>query len=163
MINTPGFTRVEDARRGTEPAVIARLPSGWVFMGDSQFLRGYSVLFADPKVGNLNALEGGARTQFLRDMALLGDAVQAVVGALRINYSMLGNVVPILHAHAFPRFEAEPENQRELAFWAFPEPERMTPAFELDRDAKLMQAINTKLRELGGEVAELDYPWMQKT
>jgi diadenosine tetraphosphate (Ap4A) HIT family hydrolase len=40
-------------------------------------------------------------------MAQLGDAVLAVTGAMRINYSIYGNLDPFLHAHIFPRFSDE--------------------------------------------------------
>ena len=48
--------RVEAARAGTNPTVICRMPSGWAVLGDAQFLRGYSLLLADPVVADLNAL-----------------------------------------------------------------------------------------------------------
>lgn len=152
MIDLGDFPRDADS-------VVARLPSGWVLMGESQFLRGYCVLLADPAVSDLNAFGGDERAQFMTDLALVGDAVQAVVGALRINYSVLGNLVPILHGHVIPRFEDEPLERRGLAFWAFPEPLRNEPAFELGRDALLMSKIWGQLEVLGCELADLDYPW----
>jgi diadenosine tetraphosphate (Ap4A) HIT family hydrolase len=152
MIDLGKFPRDADG-------VVARLPSGWVLMGESQFLRGYCVLLADPAVSDLNAFDGEERAQFMADMALVGDAVQAVVGALRINYSVLGNLVPILHGHVIPRFADEPAERRGLAFWAFPEPLRNEPAFELERDALLMSQIFGQLGELGGEVSDLVYGW----
>jgi hypothetical protein len=42
--------RVETARQGNNPTVICRVPSGWVVLGDVQFLRGYSLLLPDPVV-----------------------------------------------------------------------------------------------------------------
>ena len=71
-------------------------------MGDPQILPGYCLLLPDPVVPHLNALTGEARRQFLDDMARLGDAVLAVTGAERINYEILGNVEPALHAHVIP-------------------------------------------------------------
>ena len=40
--------RVEQARRGDNPAAVCRLPSGWVVLGDDQTLRGYCLLLSDP-------------------------------------------------------------------------------------------------------------------
>jgi hypothetical protein len=76
--------RVEQARRGENPTVICRVPSGWIVIGDKQFLPGYSLLLADPVVPSINDLDGEARAQFLRDMVILGDALLEVTGALRI-------------------------------------------------------------------------------
>ena len=95
--------RVELARRGLSPHVICRLRSGWVVMGDSQFIRGYCLLLPDPVVGSLNDLTLTDRAQFLVDMVAIGDALLAVTNAYRINYEILGNTDPWLHAHIFPR------------------------------------------------------------
>jgi hypothetical protein len=35
---------VEACRTGSEPSVIARLPSGWAVLGQKQVLAGYSLL-----------------------------------------------------------------------------------------------------------------------
>ncbi len=88
-------------------------------MGNSQFLRGYSLLLPDPVVPHLNAMEPAARDRFLSDMAALGDAVFATTGALRINYAMFGNVEPALHAHVIPRFVDELEEKKTAHPWAY--------------------------------------------
>ncbi|MGE0044020.1 MAG: HIT family protein [Vicinamibacterales bacterium] len=108
---------VDAARAGELPRVIARLPSGWAVLGDPQILPGYSLLYPDPVVPHLNALDGAARRQFLDDMARLGDAVLAVTGAARINYEILGNVEPALHAHVVPRSGTEPPERRVQPVW----------------------------------------------
>jgi diadenosine tetraphosphate (Ap4A) HIT family hydrolase len=94
---------VERCRSGDYPAAVAKLPSGWVIMGECQVLAGYCLLLPDPVVDHLNALSGAARARFLADMALTGDAVLACTGAMRVNYAVFGNVEPALHAHVFPR------------------------------------------------------------
>jgi len=104
--------RVELARAGKNETVVCRLKSGWVVMGDAQPLLGYCLLLADPVVPTLNDLSLEQRTDFLLEMSLVGDAVLKVTGAARINYSMLGNLVPELHAHVMPRFEDEDEKLR---------------------------------------------------
>src|SRR6185295_15025824 len=67
--------RVAQARAGTNPYVIARLPSGWAVIGDVQFLPGYCLLLGDPVVSSLNDLSLEARGQFLQDMVRIGDAI----------------------------------------------------------------------------------------
>jgi hypothetical protein len=56
--------RVAAAHRGESPTVICRVRSGWIVLGDNQILRGYSLLLADPIVGDLNALPADGRAQF---------------------------------------------------------------------------------------------------
>ena len=55
--------------------------------------------------------------QFLLDMAALGDAVLTVTGAERINYEILGNTEPALHAHVVPRYRWESAERRRQPVW----------------------------------------------
>ena len=109
---------VERCRAADFAAMIARLPSGWVIMGERQVLTGYCLLLPDPVAAHLNALLPALRSQFLADMALVGDALLAVTAGLRINYAIFGNVDPALHAHIFPRHATEPEATRTAQPWA---------------------------------------------
>jgi diadenosine tetraphosphate (Ap4A) HIT family hydrolase len=131
--------RVEEARCGVNPKVICHLPSGWVVMGDKQFLPGYSLLLADPVVPSINDLEIAARVQFLQDMVLVGDALLEVTGALRINYEILGNSEAALHVHILPRYESEPEALRRRPAWFYDW--NAAVGFDQQRDADLMQRI----------------------
>ena len=116
--STAIHTMVDRCRRADYPAAVARLSSGWLVMGERQVLWGYCLLLPDPVVPHLNALSMDLRGQFLSDMALIGDALLAITGALRVNYAMFGNVEPALHAHIFPRGAGEPETTRAAQPWA---------------------------------------------
>jgi diadenosine tetraphosphate (Ap4A) HIT family hydrolase len=133
--------RVEEARAGTNPAVICRVTSGWVVLGDVQFLRGYSLLLADPVAADINALDATRRGRFLQDMVILGDALLEVTGAYRINYEILGNTEAALHAHVFPRYMAEPEELRKGPVWLYDKDHRRSVKFDVERDADLMRQI----------------------
>jgi diadenosine tetraphosphate (Ap4A) HIT family hydrolase len=109
---------VDRCRAGDYPAAVARLRSGWVVMGERQVFTGYCLLLPDPIVPHLNALPAELRSQFLADMAMVGDALLATTGAVRINYAIYGNVDPALHAHIFPRHTTEPEATRTAQPWA---------------------------------------------
>lgn len=111
--------RVALARRGESPWVIAKLPSGWAVMGDVQFLPGYCLLLADPVVPSLNDLTGQARAQFMQDMVRIGDALLEVTDSFRINYEILGNSEPELHAHIFPRYKSEDPERRRMPAWFY--------------------------------------------
>jgi len=147
--------RVDQANRGENPKAIARLASGWAVLGDTQFLRGYCLLLPDPVVPTLNDLDEAGRAAFLSDMAALGDAVLAVTGAVRINYEMLGNLEPALHAHVFPRFEDEPAELRTRPVWFYEKQWRHDGphGFDAKRDAPLMESIRQQL-EAAGRVAQ---------
>lgn len=109
---------VERCRAARLPAAIAKVPSGWLVMGERQVLPGYCLLLPDPVVPHLNALPALARSEFLDDMATIGDVLLAITAAARINYAIFGNVDPALHAHIFPRDSAEPESTRTAQPWA---------------------------------------------
>lgn len=111
--------RVAQARNSTNDKVICRMASGWAVMGDVQFLPGYCLLLPDPVVASLNDLDTEARTAYLLDMALLGDAVLQATGALRMNYEILGNSEPELHCHIFPRYASEPDDKRKMPAWFY--------------------------------------------
>lgn len=137
--------RVEEARQGINPAVICRVPSGWVVLGDVQFLQGYSLLLPDPVVPSLNALAMEQRTSFLQDMTVLGDALLEVTGAVRINYEILGNSEAALHAHVLPRFATEPEEKQRKPVWFYDW--ESAPPLDLQRDQPLMRKIAASIQE----------------
>jgi diadenosine tetraphosphate (Ap4A) HIT family hydrolase len=136
---------VEACRAGTHAPLIVRMASGWAVMGNSQFLRGYSLLLPDPVVPHLNAMKASTRDQFLSDMGKLGDAVLAATGALRINYAMFGNVEPALHAHVIPRYTDEPETMRTAHPWAYDW--NAAPKFAVQDHGILLERIRESLRK----------------
>jgi diadenosine tetraphosphate (Ap4A) HIT family hydrolase len=111
--------RVILAREGRNPWLVARMRSGWLVMSDTQVVPGQLILLSDPVVGSLNDLDAGQRALFLADMALAGDALLAVTGCLRVNYDILGNSDPALHAHIVPRYASEPEERRRMPIWLY--------------------------------------------
>ncbi|MEN8173923.1 MAG: hypothetical protein ABFS03_13715 [Chloroflexota bacterium] len=133
--------RVADAKAGTNLTVIARVPSGWIVLGDIQFLAGYSLLLPDPVVPSLNDLDEKQRTRFLKDMVILGDALLEVTDAYRINYEILGNLDAALHAHVFPRYMTEPEELRRGPIYYYDKAYRDSIKFDLKRDHRLMEQI----------------------
>lgn len=119
MAETEIHKRVEAARADCNAHVITRMSSGWAVMGDHQIVHGYTLLLPDPVVPDLNALLGDDRAQFLHDMTVLGDAVLEITGCARVNYEILGNLEPALHAHVFPRYTDEPDSHRTKPIWFY--------------------------------------------
>jgi diadenosine tetraphosphate (Ap4A) HIT family hydrolase len=130
--------RIETARTGTNQTVICRVPSGWVVLCDMQFLRGYCILLADPVVHSLNELNREQRAMYLGDMALVGDALLEVTGAFRINYAIMGNSDPFLHAHIVPRYASEPEEYLYGLPWSYPKQVMDENPFDYERDKELI-------------------------
>ena len=137
--------RVELACEGKNPAVICRVSSGWVVLEDVQFLQGYSLLLPDPVVYDLNVLSTKDRVTFLREMTVIGDALLEVTGAVRINYEILGNGEPALHAHLFPRFSNEPDENRSMPAWFYDW--ENSPKFDLEHHQTLMKKIANSIQK----------------
>jgi len=133
--------QVVSARLGANPAIICRVPSGWVGMCAMQYLPGYSILMPDPVAPSLNALTREQRAAYLCDMALIGDALLEVTGAYRINYAIMGNSDAVLHAHIVPRFTHEPEQYRKNGPWSYPQEVIDAMPFDAERDRELMERL----------------------
>ena len=143
--------RLEAAHRGLNPTVIARVPSGWAVLGDGQRLPGYALILSDPLVPSLNDLALEDQMLFLRDMALLGRAIQDVTDCARVNYGIYGNSDPYLHAHVFARYAWEdPERARVPVWMSYPSEELYAEnvLFSLEKHGELRSKLEVRLLEL---------------
>ena len=140
--------RIGSAERGENPTVLMRMCSGFAVIGDTQFLPGYCVLLAAPQVASLAALDLPARADFLLDMSILGDAITAVCQPRRINYSILGNADPFLHAHVFPRYSSEPAELIDKPPFRYPRDRWTDPQYQWspERHGSLMDQLRDALR-----------------
>jgi len=141
--------RVAQCHAGTNEKMICKVASGWVVIGDTQFLPGYCLLLADPVVKSLNQLSAEARKTYLYEMSVIGDVLLEITGARLINYEMLGNLEPALHAHMFPRYEDEPEELRFRPAWFYEKTERAAIVFDPQRDRPIMDKIKAGLADRG--------------
>lgn len=147
--------RVAACRAGTFAQAICRVHSGWVVLGDVQFLRGYSLLLPDPVVGHLNELNAGERGLLFHEAALVGDALLEITGAARINYEILGNAERALHAHLFPRYESEPEATRRAPVWLHDWPG--APRFDRSTQAGFIAGVLAGLTSKGRPASAVAY------
>ncbi len=136
---------VDLARRGQLPSLICRMKSGWAVLAGMQYLRGYCLLLADPIAGSLNELDARRRSDFLLDMCTIGDAIKKVTGAYRVNYGIMGNTDPFLHAHITPRFLDEPEAMLHNHPWAYPDEIVSSRPFDPARDADLIRRLRLEI------------------
>ena len=146
---------VEAALRGDLPSVMARLPSSFAVFGDVQFLPGYSVLLSDePAVTRLTDMTRAARRSYLESLDLLGEAIErackdADPNFRRINIEILGNTVPLLHAHIWPRYDWEDPKLVKGPVWLYPESLWEDPASAAGpQHDSLRAAITEQLRQL---------------
>jgi RimJ/RimL family protein N-acetyltransferase len=144
--------RVWMCQFGMNPTMIRRLPSGWVVMFDYQTLPGYLVLLSDPVQRDINHAPAHYRAMFLKDMALVGDALLNAAGARLINYMLLGNTDFALHAHIVARYENEAAELRKTGAWVYyPTHRKEQVMFDAGRDGELMRRIGEELDRVCAE------------
>jgi diadenosine tetraphosphate (Ap4A) HIT family hydrolase len=149
--------RIGSALRGENPTILTRLDTGFVALGDSQFLPGYCVLLTDdPTISSLTDLPRARRLAFLADMDLLGQAVATTCARLdpafrRVNYQILGNLDTYLHAHIHARYTWEPADKVISPVWRYPDELRNAPHHQLGpQHDTLRAALTAELTRLTG-------------
>lgn len=142
--------RIGSALRGENPTVITRMPSGFAVLGDTQFLPGYCLLLAYPKVDALNSLDLDEQMNYLKDTAILGRALQDVTGCARVNYGTYGNHDPFLHTHIWARYTWEDNERRSHPAWLYPDGLRSAAdvQFDLNKHSDLMEKLRARVSEL---------------
>ena len=122
----PISARIERIKAGNDPQAIGQMRTGWAILSNQQpaGIAGCCMLLPEipaeliadsgclPTPVGLNDLPPAARSAFLTDMAQLGDIVTEATGCEQLNYLMLCNQVPVLHAHIVPRFSTEDPDKR---------------------------------------------------
>lgn len=117
---------------------LAELPSGRLRLSRNQTRYGYCILISRLHVLELHDLSPELRETFIHDVARVGRAVQNLQGAAKMNVQFLGNGVPHLHAHIFPRRLTDPD------FGRYPE-DKTTAFTELEPQA--VQELRAALSE----------------
>jgi diadenosine tetraphosphate (Ap4A) HIT family hydrolase len=148
---------VGSALRGDNPAVLFRLRAGFAAFGETQFLPGYCVLLTDtPGADHLTDLPRARRAEYLTDVGLLGEAVARVCGRdpafRRLNYETLGNSLPMLHTHVFPRYDWEPDDLVSGPVWRYPADRWTHPVYAAGPEHDELRAeLRAALREITAE------------
>ena len=106
--NCPMCGTVADLNAADRPVLVWHFPHSVAFVGPWQFYTGYCVLVSREHATELSQL-GPNRTAFLNEMATLAEAIEACFRPHKLNCELLGNLVPHLHWHVFPRSADDPE------------------------------------------------------
>ncbi len=97
------------AKWHNEPALqIAELDHCYVMLNRDQFFRGYCFVFAKNHVTELFHLDLETRSGIVEEMNAVAAATFRAFNPTKINYELLGNMVPHLHWHIIPRFATDP-------------------------------------------------------
>ena len=87
---------------------IIELPHSYVILNRDQYFPGYTLLFTKSHATELFHLERDVRAALMEEVSLVAQALYTVFTHAKINYELLGNMVPHIHWHIVPRFVSEP-------------------------------------------------------
>ena len=96
--------RIEQIKNGKNPYFVQELKTGYVVIGDQQRFKGYTLFLCKEHAFELHELEAQFRNEFLREMALVAEAVFNAFKPDKLNYSLLGSGRGLhMHWHIHPR------------------------------------------------------------
>ena len=101
---------------------IMELPHSYVILNRDQYFPGYTLLFTKKHATELFQLDRNVRTALMEEVSSVAEALFSIYTPAKINYELLGNMVPHIHWHIVPRFTSEPLWPRPI--WAEPHEER---------------------------------------
>lgn len=90
--------------------IVWPFPHSIAVLGHWQFYHGYCVLISRRHASELSQLDELERRAVLDEMCTLAHAIELAFRPRKLNYELLGNQVPHLHWHLFPRYESDAEH-----------------------------------------------------
>ena len=86
---------------------IVELEHSYVILNRDQFFPGYTLLFTKAHVTELFHLDHSVRAGLMEEVSRVAEALFSTFQPDKINYELLGNMVPHIHWHIVPRFSSE--------------------------------------------------------
>ncbi len=119
---------------------IVELRQCYVLLNRDQFFPGYAFVVAKEHVTELFHLERSARAALVEEVNSIALALNSLFKPDKMNYELLGNMVPHMHWHLVPRFRSDPLWPRPI--WAEPHEEAvLTPAQYAERIELIRKAL----------------------
>ena len=80
--------RIKQIKSGKNPYFVRELNTGYVVIGDQQRFKGYTLFLCKQHAFELHELEAQFRNEYLREMALVAEAVYKAFKPDKMNYSL---------------------------------------------------------------------------
>lgn len=93
-----------------------------LMLNRDQFFPGYSFLFTRQHVTELFHLDKDVRAAVMEEISTVASALYTIFKPDKMNYELIGNMVPHIHWHIVPRFRTDPLWPRTV--WADPHDEK---------------------------------------
>ena len=87
---------------------IADLEASRIFLHEDQFFPGYVLLVLRRHVTELYDLSAAERALLMEEVSRVAQALARVFRPVKMNYELLGNLVPHIHWHLVPRLATDP-------------------------------------------------------
>lgn len=87
---------------------VAELEHCYVLLNRDQFFPGYCFVFTKVHVTELFHLDVAMRGAIIEEVNRVAAVLCNVYRPTKINYELLGNMVPHMHWHLVPRFDSDP-------------------------------------------------------
>jgi len=71
-------------------------------------MQGYCCLVLKRHAVELHQLSADEGAALMKDLQRVAKALQAITGAVKLNYEIHGNTIPHLHVHLLPRYRGDP-------------------------------------------------------
>ena len=94
--------------RSDGPLHIADLALSRVFLHEDQFFPGYVLLVLRRHVTELYDLPAPQRAALMEEVSRVAQALARSFHPVKMNYELLGNLVPHIHWHLVPRLATDP-------------------------------------------------------
>jgi len=119
---------------------VVELEHSFVVLNRDQYFPGYTLLFTKQHVTELFHLDRAVRSGLMEEVSGVAEALFTLFRPEKINYELLGNMVPHIHWHLVPRHAAEPLWPRPI--WAEPHAELLlSPAEYRERIGLIRQVL----------------------
>ena len=119
---------------------VVELEHSFVVLNRDQYFPGYTLLFTKQHVTELFHLDRAVRSGLMEEVSRAAEALFTLFQPDKINYELLGNMVPHIHWHLVPRHAGEPLWPRPI--WSEPHNELLlSPEEYRERIGLIRQAL----------------------
>ncbi|MEI8355661.1 MAG: HIT family protein [Deltaproteobacteria bacterium] len=118
---------------------IAELDFCYVILNRDQFFQGYTFVVTKQHVTELFHLDRVARETLMEEVSRVAASLYRLFQPDKINYELLGNMVPHIHWHLIPRFRTESLWPRPI--WSEPHSEQFLTTDEYAQRIGLIREL----------------------
>ena len=88
--------------------IVAELNVTYLTSSPESPMRGYCCLVLKRHAVELYDLSADEASALMDDIQRVAKTLQAITGAVKLNYEIHGNTIPHLHVHLLPRYKGDP-------------------------------------------------------